>query len=112
MLDTSVTPPPVWGLPLSITPPFIHWLPYASECFGDICMSYGDFIPYVWGLGVFSHLLGVLGASAHGMTICSFLYILYFVMSNVSTMAMTTTTPVMVVSSGLSSVSSVLWPLP
>ena len=37
-------------------------------------MSYGDFF-FCWGLGGFPHLLGVLGGSAHGMSICSLLYI-------------------------------------
>ena len=77
MLDTSLTPPPVWGsmgyLPFSLHP---HSL--ASLCIG---MFHGylyviwGFFPYVGGLGVFPHLLGVWGASAHEMSICLFLYI-------------------------------------
>ena len=44
MLDTSFTPPPVWGcLPLGFHLPFICCLPCSSICFRNICMSYGDF---------------------------------------------------------------------
>ena len=32
--------------------PLIGWLPCASVYFGDICMSYGEYSPYVGGLGV------------------------------------------------------------
>ena len=38
-------------------------------------MSYGDF-PLCLGFGGIPYLLGVLGASAHGVSICLFLYIL------------------------------------
>ena len=75
MLNTSFTPPPVWGcLPLGFHP-LICWLPCASVCFGDIYMSYGNFslMLGVWGV---PHLLGFLGASAHGVSICLILYIL------------------------------------
>ena len=75
MLDTSLTPPLYGVPPLQFTPPLICWLPCASVCFRDICMSYGDFSPYVGGLGC-SPSVGVLGASVHEMSICSFLYIL------------------------------------
>ena len=47
--------------PLQFTPPLIHWLPCAWVCFGDICMSYGDFSCMFGSLGVFPHLLGVPG---------------------------------------------------
>ena len=67
MLDTSFTPP-LYGMPsLQFTPPFIHWLPCASVCFGDITMLYRDYFPYVEGFG---------GTSAHGVSMCLFLYIL------------------------------------
>ena len=49
-----------------------------------------------------------LGASALEMSICSFLYLFFSAfMSHIWTMALTTTPPVTVVSSGLSSMSSV-----
>ena len=48
----------------------------ASVCFGNICMLYGEYFPYVGDLGVFPHLLGVLETSAHGVSICLFFYIL------------------------------------
>ena len=69
-------------------------------------MSHRDFslMLGVWGV---SPSVGGSGASAHGMSICSFLYIFVVVMSHISTMATTTTPPVTVVSSGLSLVSSV-----
>ena len=67
---------PCMGVPPSIYTP-THLL--ASLCIG---MFWGylyviwGFLPYVDGLGVLPHLLGFWGASAHGMSICSFLYIL------------------------------------
>ena len=62
---------PCMGVPpLQFAPPSIFGFS-ASVCLG-ILMSYGDFSLL---LGVFPHLLGVLGASAHGMPMCSFLYI-------------------------------------
>ena len=39
-------------------------------------MSYGEYFPYVGDLGGIPHLLGFLGASAHGVSMCLFLYIL------------------------------------
>ena len=67
----------VWGcLPICLHPPLIHWLPCASVCFRDICMQYEEYFPYVGGLGGVPHLVGVFGASAHGVFICFFLYIL------------------------------------
>ena len=74
MLDTSLTPPLYGGTSPSVYTPLICWLPCASVCFRDICMSYGDF-PICWGFGGVPHLLGVLGASADEMSLCSFLYI-------------------------------------
>ena len=92
------------------TPP-THLL--ASLCISVLGISACDMvnIPLCWRFGVFPHLLGVLGASAHGVSICFLVHSSYmflqFILSHVSTMAMTTTPPVMVVSSGLSPVSSV-----
>ena len=56
--------------PYVLHPPLISWLPCASVCFGDICMWYGEYFPYVGSIGVFPHVLGVLGESAHGVSIC------------------------------------------
>ena len=72
MLDTSLTPS-CMGVPHMFTPP-TNWLPCVSVCFGDVCMWYGEYFPYVWAWGMFPHLLGVLWASAHGVSICLFLY--------------------------------------
>ena len=107
MLGVSFMIPPVWVcLSFGLHP---H-SSLASPCismFGDICMLYGEYFPYVGGLGVFPHLLGVLGHQHLG---CPYVYsctFLQFIRSHVSIMATTTTPPVTVVSSGLSSVSSV-----
>ena len=78
-LLTCSTPPlhlPLYGgASLRFPPPLIYWLPCASVCFGDICMSYGDF-SLILGFGGVPHLLGFWGASAHRVSICLFLYIL------------------------------------
>ena len=62
--------PPLW-----FTPP-THSL--ASLCIimfqGYLYVIWG-FFPYVGGLGVLPHLLGILGTSAYGVSICFFLYI-------------------------------------
>ena len=61
--------------PLQFTPPLSCWLPCALACLGiSVCyMGNISLILGVWGV---LHLLGVLGASAHGVSICLFLYIL------------------------------------
>ena len=66
----------VWGsLPFICTPYTQLLVPCASVCFGDINMLCGHF-PFCWGLGGVPPIsLGVLGASALEMFICSFLYI-------------------------------------
>ena len=106
---TCWMPPPCMAgaSPYALHLPLIGWLPCSPVCFGDIYMCYGEYSPYVWALGVFPHMLGVWGASAplgvhmlHLVPSCSSLCL-------IPTMAMTTTPPVTVVSSGLSSVSSV-----
>ena len=52
---------PCMGVPpLQFTPPLIHWLPCASVCFGDICMLYGEYFPYVGGWGC-SPFVGIFG---------------------------------------------------
>ena len=73
-------------------------------------MFYGQNTSYVGGPGLSASLSGFWCLSVHTLDVhyassCAFLY---FIMSQVSTtMAMTTTPPVTVVSSGMSSISSV-----
>ena len=72
MLDTS----PVWGcLPLGLHP--THSL--VSLCIsmfqGYLC-DVRNISPLLGVLALFPNLLGTLGASAHGVSICLFLYIL------------------------------------
>ena len=107
MLDTSLTPLPVWGASPSVyNPHSLIGYPVHGYVSGiSVCLM--EIFPLCWGFGGCSHLLGVLGASAHGMSICSFLYIFVVHMPRVSAMAMIIIPPVMVVSSGQSSVSSV-----
>ena len=57
-------------------------VPCALVCFRDISMLCGHSLLSVRVWGCFSHLLGVEGASAHEMSICSFLY--FFVVHYVS----------------------------
>ena len=61
---TCWTPPLVWGVPPHVSHPLTGWLPCASTCFGDICMCYGEYSPYVGGWGMFPNMLEVLGVSA------------------------------------------------
>ena len=76
MLDTSFTPPPVWRyLPLCFNPHSfvgfpVHW--YVLE----ISVCHMGIFPLCWGLGGVPPSVGSLGASAHGVSICLFLYIL------------------------------------
>ena len=66
---------PVWGASPPVAPP--------TKLLTSLCISWFQgywyviwgIFPYCWGLGGVPHLLGVLGPSAHGMSICSFLYI-------------------------------------
>ena len=75
MLNTYLTPPPVWGcLSFSLHPHSfigspVHW--YVS----GISVCHMGIFPLCWGFGGVPHLLGVLGASVNGMSICSFFYI-------------------------------------
>ena len=85
---------PVWGASPSVAPPS-RFQGYWYDIWG-IFPSVG-----VWGV------FPSVGASAYVMSICSFMYIFVVFMSHISTMAITTTLPVMVVSSDLSLVSSV-----
>ena len=106
------TPPlhlPLYGgvLPLGLHPHLFIGFPVHQYVLGISVCDMGNISPFVGGFGDVPHLLGVLGTSAHGVSICLFLYILVGIMSHVSTMATTTSPPVMVASSGLSSVSSV-----
>ena len=116
ILDTS--PDMGDASPYVLHAPLIGWLPCASVCLEDICMLYGKYSPYVGGWGIPPYV-GGLGASTHLPGFGAWQYIhwvsimlylvpfLYFIMSYISTMAMTTTPLVMVASSGLSSISSV-----
>ena len=101
---------PVWGcFPFNYTPHTQSLVPCALVCFRDISMLCGHFPSVRKGLGVFPPSVREFrGTSALGMSICSFLYILCSALClTFLTMAPTTTPPVTVVSSGLSSVSSV-----
>ena len=74
MWNTSLTPPPIWGASPSGAPPHkVVDFPCISRFQGYWYVIWGFFL--LWGLRGVPHLLGVLGASAHGMSICLFLYI-------------------------------------
>ena len=68
--------PSMRGASPCLTPPLIGWLPCASVCFRDICMWYGEYYPYVGGLGVFPICWGFRGISIIGCpygSSCTFL---------------------------------------
>ena len=80
MLDTS----PCMGVPPHVLHPHSLVGFPVHLCFGDICMCYGEYSPYVGDLGVFPHMLGVLGPSAaldvymlHLLPSCSSLCLMY-----------------------------------
>ena len=81
--------------------------PSMSHVLGVICMCYGGNIPYVGGVSTSIRLLLSFSTSI-GCPLCFILYLSYssFCLKSTS-MAMTTTPPVTVVSSGMSSLSSV-----
>ena len=85
--------------------PFIGFLVHQYVLGISVC--YMGIFPLCLGFWQCSAICWGVGASAHGVFICLFLYILVAHYVSCSTMAMTTTAPVTVVSSGLSSVSSV-----
>ena len=116
----------LWGVVRGLL--HVRHLLYMSPCMGvspltftptqllaSLCISmFQGYLYVIWGifslcvyLGVFPHLLGFFGASAHGVSMCLFLYILvghyvscfYYGYDYYSSSS--------VVSSGLSSVSSV-----
>ena len=68
---------PLYGVPpLQFTPlPVIHWLPCTLVCFRDIYVIWGIF-PLCLGLGGIPPSVRGFGASAHGVSICLFLYII------------------------------------
>ena len=105
---TSFTPPPVWGcLPICLQPHSFIGFPVHQYVSGISVCDVGNNSHMLGVWGMFSHLLVFLGALTHGASICLFLYILGIHCLTFLLWAMTTTLPVMVVSSGLSSVSSV-----
>ena len=72
MWDTSLTPPPVWGcLPFSCTPTKLLASLCISRFWGYWYVIWGFFL--LLGFGGCSPSIGVQGASAHVMSICSFL---------------------------------------
>ena len=111
--DSSLTPPLFGGASPFITPPTLHcWFPLH-------CYSQGyQFLMWAFplllkGLGVFPPSLREVGVTHQlsSCSTCSFCVHHFFVVhyvSHVSTTAPTTTPPITVVSSGLSSVSSVI----
>ena len=73
--DTSLTPPLFGGASPSFTPHTLScWFPVHWYVSG-ISVCYVGISLLLKGLEVFPHQLGVLGASALDMSICSFLYI-------------------------------------
>ena len=81
MLETSLTTLPVWGcLPICLHPHSFVGFPVHQYVLGISACDMGT-ISLCWRFeGVFPHLLRVLGASAHGVSICFsctfFLYVL------------------------------------
>ena len=102
---------PVWGASPSFTPP--------HSVVGSLCITMFWDINVMWAfslllkglgvfLGVFPHQLGVRGHQHLRCPICSFWYIFCSALCpHISTTVLTTTPPVTVASSGLSSVLSV-----
>ena len=105
-----LTPAPVWGcLPICYTP--THSLAFLciSMFWGYLHEIWGIF-PLCWRFGGCSPSVGGFGGISTWGVHMLFLYILLVccsLLSHISTMATTTTPPVMVLYSGLSSVSSV-----
>ena len=79
-LLTCWTPPytsPVWGcLPMSYTPNLLVGFPVHLYILGISAYDMGNISLMLGVWKVFPNLLGFLGASAHGVSICFFLHIL------------------------------------
>ena len=110
MLDTPPLPP-CMGVPSHMfTPHSFIGFPVHQYVLAISACDMGN-ISLMLQVGGVPHLLGVWGASAHGLSICFLVHsscmFLLFIMLHFSTTGMTATPPVMVVSSGISSVSSV-----
>ena len=77
MLDTSFTPCPVWGcLPICLHPHSFVGFPVLQYVLGISACDMGNISHMLGGWGLFPLLLGVFEVSAHGVSICLFLYIL------------------------------------
>ena len=106
------TPKEEWISPQVSNTPMHNMLLYIC-ILGDICRFCGQDTSYVGGLGASAHLSGFQCLSVHILDVhyasyCAFLVVYY--VSNLHTMATTTTPPVNVVSSGMSSLSSMMAP--
>ena len=90
--------------------PMHYMLPCMSVCSRGYCMCYGGNIPYVRGLGGFSTSVRLLVSfsTSIGCPLCFILYLSCSSLCLISTStAMSTTPPVTIVNSGMSSLSLV-----
>ena len=76
MLDTSLYLSLYGVPPLMFTPHSFIGFPVHQTVLGISVCDMGEYFPYVGDLGGIPHLLRVLGASAHVVSMCIFLYIL------------------------------------
>ena len=107
LMDTS----PIWGMPPHMSYTHHSLISFPVHLYVEgISACYMGNIPLMLGVWGHQHICQALvaGNTSIGCPLCFILVpFLLFIMSHVSTMATTTVPPVMVVSSGLSSISSV-----